>query len=196
MNHSNSEKLYQRSEQLVPAGVHSPVRAFRSVGGHPIFFKKGLGSKITDVDQNEYLDFCMSWGALSLGHANPLVVNHIKTQAELGTHYGTPTAWDIELAELALDCLKPFNRIRFVNSGTEAVMTALRLARGITGRDLIVKVDGAYHGHVDSLLVSAGSGLVTQGESSSLGVPDSFAKTTIVVPFNNQAALKETFETY
>ena len=189
----NSQKLYERSLKLAPAGVHSPVRAFRAVGGHPIFFEKGIGSKLWDVDGNEYVDFCNSWGALALGHAHPDVVGAVRDQAERGTHFGTPTRWDVELAELALSALKPFDRLRFVNSGTEAVMTAIRLARGYTGRDKVLKIDGTYHGHVDSLLVNAGSGVVTQGLSSSAGVPPGMVSDTLVIPYADEEALQNVF---
>lgn len=193
MDLTKSIELFERAKKQSPAGVHSPVRAFRSVGGTPIFFKKGNGAFLTDVDNNRYLDFCMSWGALALGHADPAVVEAVQTQASLGTHYGTPTAHDVDLAELILSALAPFEEIRFVNSGTEAVMTALRLARGVTGRDKIVKIDGAYHGHVDSLLVAAGSGLVTQGVSDSAGVPKGMIDDTLVIPPGSKEALDKVF---
>ena len=194
MELSKSQKLYERSQKLAPAGVHSPVRAFLSVGGTPIFFKSGKGAKLTDVDGNNYVDFCMSWGALPIGHAHSDVVSALKDQVDKGTHYGSPTEHDVKLAEEVLDALQPWDRIRFVNSGTEAVMTALRLARGITKKDLIVKIEGSYHGHVDSLLVAAGSGLVTQGLSTSEGIPVDFAKNTLVVPYGNLEALQKAFE--
>ncbi len=193
MELSTSQRFYERAQKLSPAGVHSPVRAFKSVGGTPIFFERGLGSKIYDVDENEYVDYCMSWGALALGHAYPAVVEAIQTQAALGTHYGTPTPHDVELAEIILSALHPFEELRFVSSGTEAVMTALRLARGVTGRDKIVKIDGAYHGHVDSLLVAAGSGLVTQGLSDSAGVTKGSVNDTLVIPPGRTEALDHVF---
>lgn len=190
-----SQRLYERSSRLAPAGVHSPVRAFRAVGGHPIFFEKGLGTKLWDVDGNEYVDFCNSWGALALGHAHPDIVEAVRAQVVKGTHFGTPTPLDVELAELALSALAPFDRLRFVNSGTEAVMTAVRLARGYTGRDKILKFDGTYHGHVDSLLVNAGSGVVTQGLSSSAGVTQGSVNDTLVIPYGNIEALETVFKT-
>lgn len=196
MEVSNSKKLYERAIKLSPAGVHSPVRAFKSVGGTPIFFKKGAGSKLYDVDENEYIDYCMSWGALALGHAYPGVVEAIQTQAALGTHYGTPTTHDVALAETVLSALHPFEELRFVSSGTEAVMTALRLARGVTGRDKIVKIDGAYHGHVDSLLVAAGSGLVTQGMTDSAGVTKGSTNDTLVILPGKKEALDAVFAEY
>lgn len=196
MSLDNSQSLYDKSQKLAPAGVHSPVRAFRAVGGTPIFFKKGSGSKITDVDGNNYVDFCMSWGALLLGHANPNVVKGLQEQVQNGTHFGTPTPLDVELSTYILSKLPFYDKIRFVNSGTEAVMTAIRLARGVTGRDKIVKIDGAYHGHADSLLVNAGSGLMTQGEASSKGVPEGCIKDTITIPSNDINAIKEVFSAY
>lgn len=196
MNLEKSQSLFERSKKVAPGGVHSPVRAFLSVGGSPIFFKKGKGAKLTDEDNNTYTDYCMSWGALALGHAHPKVIPAIQAQVALGTHYGTPTKLDVELAEMALESIKPFEKIRFVNSGTEAVMTAIRLSRGLTKKDKIIKVDGAYHGHVDSLLVNAGSGLVTQGQSSSIGVTKALVQDTLVVPYNNMEALEVAFKEY
>jgi glutamate-1-semialdehyde 2,1-aminomutase len=191
-----SQELYLKSQNFAPAGVHSPVRAFRAVGGYPIFFKKGSGPTLEDVDGNHYVDFCMSWGALILGHANPNVVRGIQKQVENGTHFGTPTALDVELSSYILEKLPFYDKIRFVNSGTEAVMTAVRLARGVTGKDKIIKVDGSYHGHVDSLLVSAGSGLLTQGEASSKGVTEGTVKDTITIPYQNVEALEKCFAEY
>ncbi len=196
MSLTNSQNLYEKSQKYAPAGVHSPVRAFKSVGGSPIFFKRGNGSKLIDVDGNEYVDFCMSWGALLLGHANQEVVKGVQEQVQNGTHFGTPTELDVELSELILSKLKIFDKIRFVNSGTEAVMTAIRLARGATGREKFVKIDGSYHGHSDSLLVNAGSGLMTQGQASSKGVPKGTVNDTITIPSNNIEALQEVFKTY
>lgn len=193
MELTKSSELYERAKKIVPAGVHSPVRAFRSVGGTPIFFVRGERARLTDVDGNSYLDFCMSWGALALGHAYPAVVDAIQKQAALGTHYGTPTPHDVELAELILSALPFYDEVRFVNSGTEAVMTSIRLARGVTGKEKIVKIDGAYHGHVDSLLVAAGSGLVTSGISDSAGVTKGMINDTLVIPPGNIAALEQVF---
>lgn len=196
MNIENSKTLFHKSETLAPAGVHSPVRAFQAVGGTPLFFDRGKGAHIWDVDGNSYIDFCMCWGALSLGHSHPQVISAIQEQAIKGTHFGTPTTLDVELAEMILESISPFEKIRFVNSGTEAVMTAMRLARGYTGKTKIIKINGAYHGHTDSLLVSAGSGLATHGISSSAGVPQFFTNNTLIVPFNDELLLKETFEKY
>ncbi len=190
---TRSEQLFAKAQKLAPGGVHSPVRAFRAVQGSPLFIERGAGSKIYDVDGKEYVDFCMSWGALSLGHAHPAVVSAVQEQVQKGTHYGTPTEKSLLLAELALDFIKAFDRIRFVNSGTEAVMTSVRLARGITCRNKIVKLDGSYHGHVDSLLVNAGSGLITQGISSSIGIPEATVADTLVIPFHNEEALEKVF---
>lgn len=188
-----SVALFERSKKVAPGGVHSPVRAFHAVGGTPIFMQKGQGAKLTDADGNVFTDYCMSWGALAVGHAHPEVIPNVQAQIALGTHYGTPTQLDVELAEYALEFIRPFDKIRFVNSGTEAVMTALRLARGITGKSKIIKIDGAYHGHVDSLLVAAGSGLITQGEPSSAGVTKAVVQDTLTLPFNNIAALEKVF---
>ena len=196
MNRQASINSYEKAKNLAPAGVHSPVRAFGAVGGAPIFFEKGKGAEITDIDGNTYLDFCMSWGALAAGHAHPQVVEKVSEQVAKGTHYGTPTLLDIELAELICDAIKPMNRVRFVNSGTEAVMTAIRLARGITKKNKIVKIHGAYHGHLDSLLVAAGSGLVTQGQSSSAGVTEGCVQDTLLIPYDSEEALEEVFKAH
>lgn len=193
MNFENSIRGYEKAKNLAPAGVHSPVRAFGAVGGTPIFFEQGEGAILTDIDGNRYIDFCMSWGALAAGHAHPKVVSKVCAQVAKGTHFGTPTLLDVELAEMICQWIAPMDRIRFVNSGTEAVMTAVRLARGITTRHKIVKIHGAYHGHLDSLLVAAGSGLVTQGKSSSAGVTPGTVQDTLVIPYDNEVALEEVF---
>lgn len=193
---TKSETLYRQSTEMSPAGVHSPVRAFQAIGGSPIFFQNGLGSKITDVDDNTYIDFCMCWGALSLGHANKEVVKSIQIQTEKGTHFGTPTPLDVELGKIILSAVKVYDQIRFVNSGTEAVMTALRLARGVTQKNKIVKLSGAYHGHTDSLLVEAGSGLLTQSVSSSKGVTPGTISDTLVIPYDSKEAVIEIFKKY
>lgn len=195
-NFDQSKALYKKANSLAPAGVHSPVRAFGSVGGTPIFFESGKEAELTDADGNTYTDFCMSWGALALGHAHPSVVSSIKTQVERGTHFGTPTSLDVELAEIICEQILPMNQIRFVNSGTEAVMTAVRLARGITNKNKIVKIEGAYHGHLDSLLVSAGSGLVTQGQSSSAGVTPGTVEDTLLIPYDSDSALEKVFNDF
>lgn len=193
MKREKSEALFEKAKKYFPGGVNSPVRAFRSVGGTPLFIQKGKGSYIWDADGNEFIDYCGSWGPLILGHANGKVVNAIKTTVENGSSFGAPTALENELAELILNNNKYIQKIRFVSSGTEAVMSAIRLARGYTKRNKILKFEGCYHGHSDSLLVKAGSGLVTFGNTSSAGVPESFVNETIVVSLNNEAAVKQAF---
>ncbi len=193
MKREKSEALFEKAKKYFPGGVNSPVRAFRSVGGTPLFIQKGKGAHIWDADGNEFIDYCGSWGPLILGHANDKVVNAIKTTVENGSSFGAPTALENELAELILDNNKYIQKIRFVSSGTEAVMSAIRLARGFTKRNKILKFEGCYHGHSDSLLVKAGSGLVTFGNTSSAGVPESFVNETIVVALDNEAAVKQAF---
>ncbi|MFL5765240.1 MAG: glutamate-1-semialdehyde 2,1-aminomutase [Bacteroidia bacterium] len=193
MKRERSEALFAKAKNYFPGGVNSPVRAFRSVGGTPLFIQKGKGAHIWDADGNEFIDYCGSWGPLILGHANENVVNAVKTTVENGSSFGAPTALENELAELILDNNKYIQKIRFVSSGTEAVMSAIRLARGYTRRNKILKFEGCYHGHSDSLLVKAGSGLVTFGNTSSAGVPESFVNETIVVPLDNEKAVKQAF---
>lgn len=194
MKNEHSQQLFEKAKALMPGGVNSPVRAFNSVGGTPVFMKNGKGAHIWDEDGNEYIDYCCSWGPLILGHANDAVETAIIETVKNGTSFGTPTALENKLADLIICNNKYIEKIRFVSSGTEAVMSALRLARGVTGKSKIVKFEGCYHGHVDSLLVKAGSGLVTLGESTSAGVPESFAKETIVLPLNDEDAVKSTLE--
>jgi len=177
---------------MFPGGVHSPVRAFKSVGGTPLFITKGQGSHIWDVDGNKYLDFCCSWGPLILGHNNSKVRKAVTKTLQNGTSFGTPTPLGNEIGKLILDNNKYIDKIRFVSSGTEAVMSAIRLARGYTGKPKLIKFDGCYHGHVDSLLVKAGSGLATFGVSTSAGIPESFAKETLVLPLDDLKALQKT----
>lgn len=196
MLREKSEALFEKAKKYFPGGVNSPVRAFRSVGGTPLFIQKGKGSHIWDADGNEYIDYCGSWGPLILGHANDKVVNAIKKTVENGSSFGAPTALENELAELILNNNKYIQKIRFVSSGTEAVMSAIRLARGYTKRNKILKFEGCYHGHSDSLLVKAGSGLVTFGNTSSAGVPESFVNETIVVSLNNEEAVKQAFKEF
>lgn len=196
MNTKRSEKLFEKAKTLFPGGVNSPVRAFGSVGGTPRFIVKGKGSRVWDADGNEYIDFCASWGPLILGHANEKVEDAIIAAVKEGTSFGAPTVQENELADLILSNHRYVEKIRFVSSGTEAVMSAIRLARGYTGRNKIIKFEGCYHGHVDSLLVKAGSGLVTFGNSSSAGVPESFVNETIVVPLNDEGALRDAFEQF
>jgi len=188
---TNSEALFATAKTYFPGGVNSPVRAFKSVEGTPLFFKKGEGCRLTDEDDNVFVDFCCSWGPLILGHAHPAVNQAIINAAANGTSFGAPTRLENELAELILSNNRFIEKIRFVSSGTEAVMSAIRLARGYTGRNKILKFEGCYHGHVDALLVKAGSGLVTFGESSSAGIPAAFAAETIVVPLNDMTAFDE-----
>ena len=189
MKWKKSHRLYKKACELIPGGVNSPVRAFRAVGGSPIFIDRAKGSKIYDVDGNAYIDYVLSWGPLILGHAYPKVVNALKKAIERGTSYGAPTILEIELAELVLKAYPSMDKVRMVNSGTEATMSAIRVARGFTGRDKIIKFEGCYHGHADGLLVKAGSGATTFGVPDSPGVPKSYAKNTITLPFNDVNAL-------
>jgi glutamate-1-semialdehyde 2,1-aminomutase len=193
MNRTQSLQLFERARQVMPGGVSSPVRAFRSVGGEPVYFARAQGSRFEDVDGNEYSDYCMSWGPLVLGHAHPAVIEAVQKAAVDGLSFGACCAAEIELAERVLSAFPTMEQVRFVSSGTEAVMTALRLARGATGRPRILKFEGGYHGHSDSLLVKAGSGLATFGTSSSLGVPAAFAEQTLVLPLDDEAALEAAF---
>ena len=196
ISRQRSSELYEKAKQYFPGGVNSPVRAFKSVYGVPLFIAKGDGCFIWDADDNQFIDFCASWGPLILGH-NPAKVREKVTEVmQHGMSFGAPTALENELAELIIKNNRFVEKIRFTSSGTEAVMSAIRLARGVTGRDKIIKFDGCYHGHSDSLLVKAGSGLVTFGETSSAGVPASFAKETIVVPLNDLDALRQAFKQF
>ena len=189
MKREVSASLFEDANAFFPGGVNSPVRAFKSVGGTPLFMERGHGSRVWDADGNEFIDFCCSWGPLILGHAHPHVTEAIQKTVCNGTTFGTPTKQENELARLILKHHSYLEKIRFVSSGTEAAMSAIRLARGVTGRNKIIKFEGCYHGHVDALLVSAGSGLATYGESSSAGVPDAYVKETIVLPLNDLPAL-------
>ncbi len=184
-----SEQLFEKAKTLFPGGVNSPVRAFKSVDGAPLFIKKGDGCHIWDEDDNQFIDFCCSWGPLILGHNNTAVRESIEEALQSGTSFGAPTVLENELGQLIIDNNPYIDKIRFVSSGTEAVMSGVRLARGYTGKNKIVKFEGCYHGHVDSLLVKAGSGLVTLGTSSSAGVPEAFSKETIVLPLNDEQAV-------
>lgn len=196
MNKSKSSELYKTSSKYFPGGVNSPVRAFKSVDGTPVFITKGNGAFVTDADGNEYIDFCASWGPLILGHNNKKIKDAVISAAEHGLTFGAPTIQENELAELLINNNRFVEKIRFVSSGTEAVMSAIRLARGYTGRNKIIKFEGCYHGHADHLLVKAGSGLVTFGSSSSAGVPESFVNETLVVTINNKEAVLKAFEDY
>lgn len=190
ISRKNSEQLFEKAKTYFPGGVNSPVRAFKSVMGAPLFIKKGDGAYVWDEDDNQFIDFCCSWGPLILGHNNEKVRKKIEETLANGTSFGAPTKLENELAELILSRNSYADKIRFTSSGTEAVMSAIRLARGYTKRDKIIKFEGCYHGHSDSLLVKAGSGLVTFGESSSAGVPEAFAAETIVLPLNDPEALE------
>ena len=194
MNRTKSEALFRRAEASIPGGVNSPARAFRSVGGDPVFIERGEGSRLYDADGNSYLDFIGSWGPLILGHRPPAVIAALKQVLETGTSFGAPTEREIEIAELICELVPSIEMVRLVNSGTEATMSALRVARGFTGRDLTVKFEGCYHGHVDSLLVKAGSGLATLGISDSAGVPQSYSETTLPLPFNSVEAVEQCFQ--
>lgn len=196
MNRSISESLFEKAKTLFPGGVNSPVRAFKSVGGSPIFFERGEGAYVWDEDGNKFLDFCCSWGPLILGHAHPEVVKAVQNQVAKGSSFGAPTRLENELAELILSNHPYVEKIRFVSSGTEAAMSAIRLARGYTGRDKIIKFEGCYHGHVDSLLVKAGSGLATLGTSSSAGIPQAYVNETIVLPLNDKDAVEAAIEKF
>jgi glutamate-1-semialdehyde 2,1-aminomutase len=193
---AHSEALYAKAVDLMPAGVSSPVRAFRKVGGRPIYFSRGEGAKVWDEDGNTYVDFCMAWGPNILGHAHPKVVAAVEKSARDGLAFGTTHRHEVELAERVLQAFPYGDRVRFVVSGTEAVMTAVRLARAATKRTLLIKFAGCYHGHGDALLAAAGSGVVTQGLSGSEGVPLSAVKDTVVVPLGNLAAVDEAFAKY
>ncbi len=189
-----SARLFKRASGLIPGGVNSPVRAFKAVGGTPLFIERAKGSKIYDADGNSYIDYVLSWGPLILGHAHPRVVKALCAQAARGTSYGAPTALETKLAGLLLGAYPSMRKVRLVNSGTEATMSAIRVARGFTGRDKVIKFEGCYHGHADGLLVKAGSGAATFGVPDSPGVPRSYAKNTITLPYNNANALKKVIE--
>lgn len=193
ISRDQSAKLFEKAKQYFPGGVNSPVRAFKSVYGTPLFIERGDKAHLWDADGNEFIDFCCSWGPLILGHNTPEIREAVSAQLGKGLSFGAPTALENDLAELILSKNKKIEKIRFVSSGTEAVMSAIRLARGYTKRDKIVKFEGCYHGHSDSLLVKAGSGLVTFGETSSAGVPKAFADETIVIALNDKAALEQVF---
>ncbi len=195
-NYLKSTDAYKEAVNLMPGGVNSPVRAFKSVGLNPIFMEKGKGSKITDIDGNSYIDYVLSWGPLILGHADERVIKKLKEVVEDGTSFGAPTLLENKLAKLVIDRVPSIEMVRMVNSGTEATMSALRLARGYTGRDKILKFEGNYHGHGDSLLIKAGSGVATLGLPDSPGVPESVAKNTITVPYNDIDSVTYAFEQY
>lgn len=191
-----SEQLYERALKRIPGGVNSPVRAFRAVGGTPVFMEKGRGSKIYDVDGNAYIDYVCSWGPGILGHAYPAVIEAVKQACDGGLTFGAPTEREVKLAELIHECMPQIEVVRLVNSGTEAVMSAIRAARGFTGRDKIVKFRGCYHGHSDGLLVKAGSALLTGGKPDSAGVPEDYTKNTLVAEYNNEDSVEAYFKKY
>ena len=193
MGRQKSEQLYKEAQQHIPGGVNSPVRAFRGVGGEPLFLESGEGAWLTDVDGNHYIDYVSAWGPLILGHRHPAVIEALQRQLEKGLGYGASTEAEVRLAEEVCRLMPSIEQLRLVTSGTEATMSAIRLARGFTGRDAVVKFEGCYHGHVDGLLVKAGSGALTLGAPDSPGVPEGYSGLTHVLPYNDVAALEEYF---
>ncbi len=196
MKTTQSERLFAEARELIPGGVNSPVRAFQSVGGVPRFIERGQGAYLWDVDGNRYIDYVLSWGPMILGHAHPLVVEVLNAAVARGTSYGAPTAWESELASLLIQTFPSLEMLRFVNSGTEATMSAIRLARAVTGRTKICKFAGCYHGHADMLLVQAGSGVATLSLPDSAGVPASSTADTLIAPYNDLAAVQQLFEQF
>jgi glutamate-1-semialdehyde 2,1-aminomutase len=194
MNTKSSIDAFNKAQELIPGGVNSPVRAFKSVGGTPIFIEKGEGGYLVDIDGNKYIDYVQSWGPLIFGHADESIENAVIAAVKNGLSFGAPTLAETELAKLVVDLIPSIEKIRFVSSGTEAVMSAIRLARGYTGRDDIIKFEGCYHGHSDSLLVQAGSGMITFGSPSSPGVPADFTKHTLLAKYNDIDSAKRCFE--
>lgn len=193
MSRAKSEALFAEALNCIPGGVNSPVRAFRGVGGKPFFVNHASGARVRDVDGNEYIDYVLTWGPAILGHGNSKIIEAVKAAAEHGTSFGIPNPSEVTLAKLIRDAVPSVEKVRMCNSGTEATMSAIRLARGFTKRDKIIKFDGCYHGHVDSLLVKAGSGALTLGQPDSLGVPASFTEHTVVAPYNDEEALRAIF---
>lgn len=191
-----SKKLFKDSKKVLVGGVNSPVRAFKAVGGTPVFMKTGHGARVTDVDGKEYIDYCLSWGPMILGHAHPEVTRAATEALKKGSSFGAPTEGELRLAEMIKNALPSMQKVRLTSSGTEAVMSALRAARAFTGRDLVVKFIGCYHGHTDSLLVAAGSGAMTLGAPDSAGVPAAWAKTTLLLPYNDLKAVRTAFKKY
>jgi glutamate-1-semialdehyde 2,1-aminomutase len=191
-----SKQLFRQAAKVIPGGVNSPVRAFRAVGSNPIFIDRAKGAYLYDADGNKYIDYCLSWGPMILGHAHPDVLRYVKEVMAKGTSFGIPTELETRLAKMIVQAIRSVEKVRLVSSGTEAVMTAIRLARGCTGRDKIVKFIGCYHGHVDHMLVQAGSGATTLGTPSSPGVPKDFTKHTILVPYNDREAVERAFNKY
>src|SRR5215475_6792872 len=194
MRQTRSEQLFDIAQNLIPGGVNSPVRAFRGVGGTPRFIQSARGATITDVDGKSYIDYVGSWGPMILGHADEEVVAAVQEVAAKGTSFGAPSQLEVDLAQEVIDAVPSVEMVRMVSSGTEATMSAIRLARGVTGRTKLVKFEGCYHGHADSLLVKAGSGVATLGLPDSPGVPAALAANTLTVPFNNVPALEEVFD--
>jgi glutamate-1-semialdehyde 2,1-aminomutase len=192
MEYTVSGKLFKEARKYIPGGVNSPVRACRSVGCDPVFITKGKGAAVFDADGNEYIDFVCSWGPMIMGHGHPDIVEAVHEAAVNGTSFGAPTPSEIELAAMVVEAVPSIEKVRFVNSGTEATMSAVRLARGYTGRDVVVKFDGCYHGHADSFLVKAGSGVLTLGIPGSPGVPEDIVKKTVSIPYNNVEVLEKT----
>jgi glutamate-1-semialdehyde 2,1-aminomutase len=196
MQQAKSQELFAKAQQYIPGGVNSPVRSFRAVAGTPPFIARGKGCRVWDVDGNEYIDYVCSWGPLALGHAHPAVVEALKKAAEGGTSFGAPTEAEVELARLICEALPSVDSVRLVSSGTEACMSAIRLARAFTGRNKIIKFSGCYHGHADGLLVKAGSGAMTHGIPTSAGVPDSYAQETLVADYDSIASVERLFEAF
>ncbi|HOK78116.1 MAG TPA: glutamate-1-semialdehyde 2,1-aminomutase [Verrucomicrobiota bacterium] len=190
---ARSDELFAEALRHLPGGVNSPVRAFRAVGGNPFFVERASGARMWDIDGNQYIDYVCTWGPAIHGHAHPRIVRAVQETAAKGTSFGTPNPLEVTMAKLVCDAFPSIEKVRFCNSGTEACMSAVRLARGYTGRDKIIKFEGCYHGHVDSLLVKAGSGALTFGQPDSAGIPSSFAQHTIVLPFNHEGAVRSAF---
>ena len=193
---SRNQQLFERSQQYIPGGVNSPVRAFKSVGGTPVFFRRGKGAYVWDADDKKYIDYVGSWGPLILGHAHPDVVEAVRAAAGNGLTFGAPTEAELEIAELLCQLVPSIEQVRLVSSGTEATMSAIRLARGYTGRNRIIKFEGCYHGHEDALLVKAGSGALTFGHPSSAGVPEETASSTVVLDFNDLTSAEQAFDQF
>ena len=196
MNNAKSLEAWDKSQHFIPGGVNSPVRNFSKVGGNPRFIQRGAGSKVYDIDGNQYIDYVASWGPLILGHADPRVIEAIKGTMVNGTSFGAPTTQETELAEIIVNAVPSIEKVRMVSSGTEATMSAIRLARGYAGRDKVIKIEGCYHGHVDSLLAEAGSGVATFGLPECEGIPADFTRHTLVVPFNDANAVRRTIEAH
>src|SRR5262252_5115270 len=194
MNRARSEQLFAEALKYIPGGVNSPVRAFRAVGGWPFFVNRARGSRVWDVDGNEYIDYVCTWGPAILGHTHPKIIQAVQADAAEGTSFGIPNPFEVKMARLICELVPSVQKVRMCNSGTEATMSAIRLARGFTKKDKIIKFDGCYHGHSDSLLVKAGSGALTFGNPDSAGVPAAFTQHTIVVPYNEVEPLKAAFE--